>query len=89
MAFSSNTIKIRFVPVSKLFFLKSVAVKFQAEVGYWASTNYLQDYKIYGIVIKMFILESLSNLPQPPKDNLKIRVQIFLKIAKKQFRCKG
>jgi hypothetical protein len=24
-------------------------------------------------VIKMFISESLSNLPQPPKDNLKIR----------------
>jgi hypothetical protein len=72
MAFSSNTIKIRFVPVSIKKKLKSVAVKFQAEVGYWAPTNYLQDYKIYGIVIKMFIPESVSNLPQPPKDNLKI-----------------
>jgi hypothetical protein len=41
MAFSSNTIKIRFVHVSRKKSLKSVPVKFQVEVGYWASTNYL------------------------------------------------
>jgi hypothetical protein len=27
----------------------------------------LQDYKVYVIVIKMFILEFLDNLPQPPR----------------------
>jgi hypothetical protein len=49
--------------------LKSVDVKFQAEIRYCASTNYLWDYKIYEIGIKMFIPESLSNLPQPPRDD--------------------
>jgi hypothetical protein len=32
--------------------LKSANAKYQAEVGYWSSFNHLQDYKIYGIVIK-------------------------------------
>jgi hypothetical protein len=49
--------------------LKSVDGEFQAKVGYWASTNHLQDYKIYGIVIKMFIPKFLRSLPQPLGDN--------------------
>ncbi len=49
--------------------LKSVDAKFQAEVGYQAFTNQLQNYKIYGIMIKMFMLEFLSSLPQPLGDN--------------------
>jgi hypothetical protein len=32
--------------------LKNVDAKFQAKVGHWASSNHLQDYKIYGIVEK-------------------------------------
>jgi hypothetical protein len=35
--------------------LKMVDVKFQAEVGYHAPSNYFHDYKIYGTTIKMFI----------------------------------
>ncbi len=49
--------------------LKNVNPKFQAKVGYQTCINHLQDYKIYVIVIKMFIPEFLSNLPQPPRDN--------------------
>jgi hypothetical protein len=33
--------------------LKNVIVEFQARVGYWSSINHLQDYKIYGTMIKM------------------------------------
>jgi hypothetical protein len=47
--------------------LKNVDAKFQTKVGYWASTNHLQGYKIYGTMIKMFKLEFLSNLQQPPR----------------------
>jgi hypothetical protein len=72
MEFSSNTIKIGFVPISRKKKLKNVNVKFHAKVGYWASTTYLKDYKIYGIMIKMFIPKSLSSLPQPPRDNFRI-----------------
>jgi hypothetical protein len=43
--------------------------EFQPEVKYWAFINHLQDYKIYLIVIKMFILEFLSSLPQPLRNN--------------------
>jgi hypothetical protein len=49
--------------------LKNIDIEFQAEVGYWAFINHLQDYKIYVIVIKMLILEFLNSLPQPPRDN--------------------
>ncbi len=49
--------------------LKNVDVEFQAEVEYWASTNHLQDYKIYGTMIKMFMSKFLNNLPQPPRNN--------------------
>jgi hypothetical protein len=49
--------------------LKSVDGEFQAKVGYWVSINHLQDYKIYGIMIKMFIPQFLSSLPQPTWNN--------------------
>jgi hypothetical protein len=44
--------------------MKSVDAKFQVKVRYWASTNHLEDYKIYGTKIKMFMLDFLNNLPQ-------------------------
>jgi len=49
--------------------LKNVDVDFQAKVGYWASTNHLQDYKICGTMIKMFMPKFLNSLPQPPRNN--------------------
>jgi hypothetical protein len=42
--------------------LKSIDEEFKAEVGYWASFNHLQDYKIYKTMIKMFCPKFLSNL---------------------------
>jgi hypothetical protein len=33
--------------------LKNVDAKYQGKVGYLASSNYLQDYKIYGTKIKI------------------------------------
>jgi hypothetical protein len=49
--------------------LKNVNVNFHAKVGYWASTSHLQDYKIYGAMIKMFMLKFFINLPQPFGNN--------------------
>ncbi len=51
--------------------MKSIDVKFQAEVGYQASSNNLQDYdyEIYGTMIKMFCPKFLNNLRQPFRDN--------------------
>jgi len=55
--------------------LKSVHVKHQAEVGYWSSFKHLQDYKIYGIVIKTceqlvttFYKQSMASTPNEPKS---------------------
>jgi hypothetical protein len=39
------------------------------DIGHLLTTNHLQDYKIYGTMIKMFIQEFLSSLPQPLGDN--------------------
>jgi hypothetical protein len=63
MALLSNTIRVGFVPVYRKKELKSVDLEFQIKVGYWVFANHLQDYKIYGTMIKMFISESLSSLP--------------------------
>jgi hypothetical protein len=41
--------------------VKIVDAEFHVEVGYWASTNHLQAYKICGTMIKMFMLEFLNN----------------------------
>jgi hypothetical protein len=49
--------------------LKNIDAKFQEKIGYWAFYNHLQDYKIYGTMIKMFCLEFLNNLWQHPKEN--------------------
>jgi hypothetical protein len=49
--------------------LKSVNAKFQVEVAYWASRNGLQDYKIYGTIIKMSIPKFFNSLPQTLVNN--------------------
>jgi hypothetical protein len=66
----SNTIEIGFIPAcAKKKKLKNVDVELQVEVGYWAFIDHLQDYKIYGTLIKMFKPEFLNSLWQPPRDN--------------------
>ncbi len=49
--------------------MKNVDAEYQAKVGYQASSNHLQDYKIYGMVIKMFIPKFLNSLRQPFENN--------------------
>jgi hypothetical protein len=38
-------------------------------MGYWVARNGLQNHKIYGIGIQMFILYVLYLFQQPPRDN--------------------
>jgi hypothetical protein len=42
--------------------MKSIDVEYQLQVGFWASKNHLQDYKIYVIVICMFDEDFLNIL---------------------------
>jgi hypothetical protein len=49
---------------------KSIDAKYQIQVGYWATRNHLQYYKIYVKVICMFDEDFFNNLLQPPQDNL-------------------
>jgi hypothetical protein len=44
------------------FFLKFIDVVHRAEVGYWAQRNFLNDYKIYVMVICMFDKDFLNSL---------------------------
>ncbi len=49
--------------------MKSIDVEYQIQVGYWATRNHLQDYKIYVTVICMFDENFLNSLLQPPRNN--------------------
>jgi hypothetical protein len=62
MTLLSNTIRVGFIPICQKKELKNVDLEFQIEVGHWASISHLQDYKIYGTMIKIFIPNFLSNL---------------------------
>jgi hypothetical protein len=41
--------------------IKTINIKFQATDGYGASSNHLQDYNIYKMVIKMFFPKFQNN----------------------------
>jgi len=49
--------------------MKSINVEYQVQVGYWATKNHLEDYKIYVIVICMFDENFLNNLLHTLEDN--------------------
>jgi len=42
--------------------MKVVDVDYNVKVGYWASTNNAQEYKVYVTVIRMFDLDFVNNL---------------------------
>jgi hypothetical protein len=65
----SNIIIFGIVPTYGKKKLKNVDAKFQVEVRYWAFTNHLQDYKIYGIVIEMFKTKFLFSFLQQLGNN--------------------
>jgi hypothetical protein len=50
--------------------MKVIDVEYNVRVGYWASKNNVQEYKVYAVVIQMFDLDFMNNLRQAPKDNL-------------------
>jgi len=61
-AFLSNTKRFGIYPSINIKELKSIDEEFQAKVGYSASFNHFQDYKIYKTMIKMFCSKFLNNL---------------------------
>jgi hypothetical protein len=44
--------------------INTIDVEMQAFIEWWGFSNCLQDYKIYRIVMKMFITKFLSNRPR-------------------------
>jgi hypothetical protein len=64
-----NTIKFEFVPACGEERAKKCKCKVPGRGWIWASINHLQDYKIYGTMIKMFKSKFMSNLQQPPRNN--------------------
>jgi hypothetical protein len=58
MIFISQTLllnieRFKVLPINKRKELKNIDAEFQVEVGYWVSSNHLQDYKIYGTMKKI------------------------------------
>jgi hypothetical protein len=50
--------------------MKVIDVDYIIRVGYWASKNNMQGYKVYATMIWMFDLNFMNNLWQTPRDNL-------------------
>ncbi len=57
-----NTTGFGYVPDGRRREFKTIDVKIEVVVDYWGPFDYLQDYKIYGMVMKMFITKFLSSL---------------------------
>ncbi len=49
--------------------MKVIDANYNVRVGYWASRNNVQKYKVYVIVIQMFDLDFVNNLQQFPRNN--------------------
>ncbi len=49
--------------------MKAINANYSVRVGYWASRNNVQEYKVYVVVIRMFNLDFVNTLRQVPKDN--------------------
>ncbi len=50
--------------------LKTIDAMYKVKVKYWATRNYLQDYKIYVTMMCMFNPKFFNILQQVPRDNL-------------------
>lgn len=48
--------------------MKAIDIEYNVRVGYWASRNNMQEYKVYIIVIWMFDPDFMNNLKQAPRD---------------------
>jgi hypothetical protein len=49
--------------------MKTIDANYSVRVGYWASKNNLQKYKVYATIIQMFDPNFMNNLRQAPGDN--------------------
>lgn len=56
--------------------MKTINIELKVEVGYWASFNHLQNYKIYGTMKKMFYLQFLNSFMF--EGSMRGSVQMFL-----------
>jgi hypothetical protein len=50
--------------------MKAIDANYSVRVGYWASKNNMQEYKVYVIVIWIFDSVFVNNLWQAPRNNL-------------------
>jgi hypothetical protein len=50
--------------------MKAIDANYSVRVGYWASKNNMQEYKVYVIVIWIFDSVFVNNLRQAPRNNL-------------------
>jgi hypothetical protein len=50
--------------------MKAIDAEYSVRVGYWASRNNVQEYKMYITIIWMFDLDFMNNLRQVLGDNL-------------------
>jgi hypothetical protein len=46
--------------------MKIIDAEYSVRVGYWASKNNVQEYKVYSTVIQMFDPNFMDNLKQAP-----------------------
>jgi hypothetical protein len=49
--------------------MKAINANYNVKVGYWASRNNVQEYKVYVAMIWMFNLDFVNNLRQALGDN--------------------
>jgi hypothetical protein len=49
--------------------MKAIDANYNVRVGYWASKNNVQEYKIYVTMIHMFNLEFVNHLQQVFENN--------------------
>ncbi len=49
--------------------MKVVTADYNVRVGYWASRNNVEEYKVYVTMIWMFDLDFVNDLWQAPRDN--------------------
>jgi hypothetical protein len=49
--------------------MKAINADYSVRVGYWASRNNVQEYKVYVVVIRMFNSNFVNTLRQVPRDN--------------------
>jgi hypothetical protein len=70
MKMSTRTPKdLHLYPIVDQRLLKMIDAKYSLRMGYWASRNNVQKYKVYAIGIRIFYLNFVNNLRQASRNN--------------------